>query len=848
MTRHFSIRLLLMALLASALGAGCARLRLPAIDPSGQRIFLPSPNYTTLGTGDKPIGSCLPKPAFQAPPKPPACPPAGVVEGTPVVLAPVVQAAPAAANIAGDKLVLHPTRIIAPVGTEVVLMAGVCSDGYYQKREKIEWNLARNSVGDIVQVAKSGECLNYGVFRKQGEKVDATYAVGRTSVQKETITRGNTDASDDVTVPKGMTWISISSPVEGISRVNAIAPDQKNWATRKQTANIYWVDSQWTLPGPKQAPAGRPVTLTTTVRRNSDGLPRENYIVRYEVTGGQSAGFGPQLQSGAEVTTDANGQASIQLNPATQDGGTTKVKVTVIRPAGPAGDPPRMPLGGGCVAVTWTAPGLALRATGPNAANVGDTITYRVEVSNPGSFASNQVVVTDQLPAGLTLISSNPSHQTFGNENRWDLGTLAPGEARPIDIQVRADQGGEYTYCFRAGTSDGVSREQCVLTRVAAPALSLNVSGPDTAQVGDTAQYRIEIRNAGSTPLTNVRLIDTHDAGLRHVGGQTSPMVLPLGTLAPGEVSRKAVTFLVDSPGRLCHVIEVVSDENQSDARRLCLEATPAPVAPNPSPQQPDPPQQVDRPAVDLSFTAPTEREQGQRALYQIAVKNTGNVPLTNAKIGFDYSDALVPLQASEGWQRANTPRELVWDVGTIQPGDTVLRQVDCQCEMANPAAQCRAIVICDQNVTDGDNVTTRITPRGGGGAQTPGPAPTDDRGQLVVLVSDAIDPVRAGETAKFFIQITNDRQVEDGNVTMQITIPDGLTFNKLAGPALPVLKQQGRVIEISPIKTILAGETLPSFTLETTAARAGAFPLNVTVKSTRVPGGVSDVEEITVQ
>lgn len=844
-------------LLAVAAGAGCARLRLPAIDPSGQRIFLPPPNYTTFGTGEKPVGSCLPKPAFQAPPKPPACPPAGVIDSaaTPVVLAPVVQAAPAATAIAGDKLVLHPTRIIAPVGTEVVLLAGVCSDGYYQKREKIEWHLSRNSVGDFVEIADSGECLNYGVFRDRAKKVDATYAVGRTSVRKETLTRGNQNPADDVQVPEGMTWVSVSSPVEGVTRVNAFAPDQKDWSTRKQTANIYWVDSQWTLPGPQSAPAGRPVTLTTTVRKNSDGTPRENYIVRYEVTGGKAAGFGPQLQSGAEVTTDGNGQASVQLAPATEEGGTTKVKITVIRPAGPAGDPPRLPLGGGCATATWTAPGLAIRATGPNAAKVGDTVTYRVEVSNPGSFASNNVVVTDQLPAGLTLIGSNPPHQTFGNENRWDIGTLAPGEVRPIDVQLRADQGGEYTTCYRASTGDGISREQCVLMRVASQALRLNATGPTTAQVGETAQYRIEIQNTGTTPLTNVRLIDTHDAGLRHVGGQTSPMVLPLGTLAPGEISRKAVTFLVDQPGRLCHVVEVVSDENQSDAQRLCLEATPAPVAPSPQPNPVQPaPQQQPQPAVDLSFTGPTERERGQRALYQIAVKNTGNVPLTNTKIGFDYADALVPLQASEGWQRANTPRELVWDIGTIAPGDTVLRQVDCQCEMANPAAQCRAIVICDENVTDGESVTTRIirtgaAPAPGGNAQAPPtPAPTDDNGRLVVRVSDAVDPVRVGDTAKYFIQITNDRKVEDSNLTMQITIPEGLQFKQMSGPSKTVFKQQGRLIEIEPVQTVLAGETLNQFTLEATALKAGTFPLGVTVKSTRVPGGVSDVEEITVQ
>lgn len=852
MLRRPTTRLFLSVLLLAAAGTGCARFRLPAIDPSGERIFLPAPNYTTLGTGDNlPGGSCLPRPAFQAPSKPSACPPAGVVEqpSSGFVTVPVIQA-PVASQVQGDRLVLHPTRIIAPVGSEVVLLAGVCSEGYYKKRERIEWNLSRNSVGDFIEVADSGEHLNYGLFREQASKVDATYVVGRTSVKKAVLTRGNSQPNDDVAVPKGMAWVSVSSPVEGVSRISVTAPDQKQWSTRKQTANIYWVDSQWTLPGPKCGGAGRPVELTTTVRRNSDGQPRENYIVQYQVTGGKPAGFGPQLQSGAEVTTDGNGEATIQLLPATADGGTTTVKVTIIRPAGPAGDPPRLPLGSGCASVTWTAPGLALRASGTGSAKVGETLTYRLEVGNPGSFPSGEVVVTDALPAGLTMLGSNPPHQTFGSENRWELGSIAPNEVRSIDIQCRADQGGEFTYCFRASNSEGIQREQCVLSRIAAPALVLRATGPETARVGETAQFRIEIENTGASALTNVRLIDTFDVGLRHVGGQTSPMVLNLGTLAPGEISRKAVTFVADTPGRHCHVVEAVSDENQSDAQRLCLEATGAPVT-TPDPVQPPPQTEPDRPGLDVSITGPGEREQGQRALYQIAIKNTGNVALTGAKVGFEYSDALVPLQASEGWQRANAPRELVWTVGNIAPGETVLRQVDCQCELANSAAQCRSIGVCDQNVTDSETVTTRINPRlvppPAQGNNTPPPA-VDDTGKLIVRVSDAVDPVRVGDTARFFIQITNDRKVDDGNITMEITIPDGLTFKQMSGPAAPVLKQQGRIVEITPLKTILPGETLPEFTLETNVVRAGKYPLKVTIRSTRVPGGVADIEEITAQ
>ncbi len=55
-------------LCVSCCAVGCTNLRLPAIDPSGQSIFLPAPNFTTLN----PNGP-FPAPAWQSPPTPPPC-------------------------------------------------------------------------------------------------------------------------------------------------------------------------------------------------------------------------------------------------------------------------------------------------------------------------------------------------------------------------------------------------------------------------------------------------------------------------------------------------------------------------------------------------------------------------------------------------------------------------------------------------------------------------------------------------------------------------------------------------------------------------------------------------------
>ncbi|MFM9118522.1 MAG: hypothetical protein ACKOU6_20420, partial [Planctomycetota bacterium] len=80
------------ALLLSLVGlllasGGCASCRLPAIDPSGDRLFLPTSQSSTN------LETCLPKPAFAAPPKPTPVTAAELGSAAPVTYAPGIACA-----------------------------------------------------------------------------------------------------------------------------------------------------------------------------------------------------------------------------------------------------------------------------------------------------------------------------------------------------------------------------------------------------------------------------------------------------------------------------------------------------------------------------------------------------------------------------------------------------------------------------------------------------------------------------------------------------------------------------------------------------------------------------------
>ena len=121
---------------------GCAQVRLPAIDPSGQRIF--SGGSTTLAGPDCPLFT-RPAAATMAPPvvlgpavKPPCNPP--VVAVQPIVAVPIVAVPVVAVPVApiqqppcgpqgcptGPQLKVCPAQLVAPVGSEVIVTAGLC--------------------------------------------------------------------------------------------------------------------------------------------------------------------------------------------------------------------------------------------------------------------------------------------------------------------------------------------------------------------------------------------------------------------------------------------------------------------------------------------------------------------------------------------------------------------------------------------------------------------------------------------------------------------------------------------------------------------------------------------------
>lgn len=553
--------------LGVAMAAGCAGL--PRIDPSGERFFI-FPSDAPQVPPPTPIDPVTGAPAIAPPlgnlPAPPALPQnSHGIFGGPTIIGPAVGPAVVGQPIPvpQDRLTMTPERILAPVGSEVVLRSGLCTaEGYLETNRRIEWLLGQQGVGEFVEVSEEGQ---HDVLRwpwEKAKKIDNRYAVSYSSPVHNCLTRNAADPLDDLQIRPGDAWITVTSASEGTSYVTAYDPQVEDWSARKATAVIYWVDAQWQLPAPATVELGQPHTLTTTLTRRSDGTPIAGWIVRYEVADGAAARLGYEAGQVAEATTNAQGQASVEISPTDAGAGTSNLRVTIVRPASQGtGGGPQIDVGSGDTSVTWAsglpATGLPpivgeptpqptlppddltpapvtpiptgrpdltvlMQRTTADPIRVGDTVSYNIVVRNNGDGPARNIVITERFESGLQY-PYDPAKSTIVYSDMRDLG---PGDSDQIQLEFKVLEPGRRSHDVTVSADDATdaySRDSFEALPITPPrpTLDLAVVVPRLKEVGDVTgadEIRGVIRNTGSIGASNVTVRLMLDSALQPTG------------------------------------------------------------------------------------------------------------------------------------------------------------------------------------------------------------------------------------------------------------------------------------------------------------------------------------------
>jgi uncharacterized repeat protein (TIGR01451 family) len=93
------------------------------------------------------------------------------------------------------------------------------------------------------------------------------------------------------------------------------------------------------------------------------------------------------------------------------------------------------------------------KTANPSAVRKGDQMTYTIVVTNDGPDIATGVIVRDQLPSGVTYVSSSdPAYNP--TTGAWTVGSMADGGSATLTIAARVGQTGSITNTAQVAASD----------------------------------------------------------------------------------------------------------------------------------------------------------------------------------------------------------------------------------------------------------------------------------------------------------------------------------------------------------------------------------------------------------
>jgi uncharacterized repeat protein (TIGR01451 family) len=408
---------------------------------------------------------------------------------------------------------------------------------------------------------------------------------------------------------------------------------------------------------------------------------------------------------------------------------------------------------------------LALTKTVGNAtANVGDTITYVLTLSNNGPGAATNVQVTDLLPPGLTFVSATPSQGSYDSSmGLWTVGTIAAGTSQTLGLQAQVVSPNAETNTATISRSDQFdpntannSASATETPQQADLALTKTVDNP-APFVGDAVTYTITLSNNGPDAATNVLLSDVLPAGLTFQSStpsqgtyDSSTGVWTVGTVTGGGSQTLLLVARVASPDPQTNTVTIAhADQFDPSTTNNVASATETPQ------QQSD---------LSVAKTVDNARPNvGDLATFTVTATNNGPSPATNVTVSDLLPAGLTFVSAttSQGTYDSGTG---VWTVGTVASGTSQTLAITARVVSPNAQTNTATVTHVDQPDPDPANDTASAT-------ETPQLADL----ALTKTVSNATANV--GDTIAFTLTLSDNGPDAATNVTVNDLLPAGLFF-----------------------------------------------------------------------
>ncbi len=446
-------------------------------------------------------------------------------------------------------------------------------------------------------------------------------------------------------------------------------------------------------------------------------------------------------------------------------------------------------------------PGITVQWVRRGEFNVGQECDIDLVVQNTSKSAVRSVMTEAIIPDGLELVEAKPAAMEGSETPTWTFGELKPGETRTVAMKVIPRQRGDVRLDAFVRMTGFSSSEFSVQE----PMISVEVSGPETVEVGQQAGYVVKVSNPGTGLANNVVIQAAIPEGLEHRSG--SILSIDIGTLNAGE-SRQAKLSLTAVKGGAQNVaVRAIASGDLTDE-------TTATVT-------------VAEPQLKIAINGPEEQLAGRTSDYKMSVSNAGGVPSENVRAKYRIPEGFEFVSANRGGKYSKTDHSIEWFVGTLQPDEAsdfslTLRATEPGelLHQAGVISEHGQVTMCDYNTV------------------VEGMAALD-----LKIVSSSKD-LSKGDEVTWEVHIRNTGSREASNVGMSCELPSGIQLVDAEGPSEHIAENGVMVFRSLP--AIAPNEEIV-YSIRATCLREGNHRLRLRVASESISEPLIGEESATV-
>lgn len=297
-------------------------------------------------------------------------------------------------------------------------------------------------------------------------------------------------------------------------------------------------------------------------------------------------------------------------------------------------------------------PKLAMTLKGPKEVMYGETAVYQIIVANPGTGDAEAVTVN--------LISDDASEA-----DAKQLGTIAAGQQKTIEVSMTASQAGSMKMHFAARSGDLMTEaSEDVLVR--REKLEAAIIGPALVFAGSEATYTVELANTGDAPASEVLVGVLLPEGSKYLGGiaaaqeKSGQLIWSAGAVAPGKRMTFEFTCTLNEAGTIEVPLQAQSGELiTSAAATTKVEAV-----------------------ADLKLTVNDPqgpKPVGEEVIYEVTITNRGTKAARQVAVVVNFSEGIDPIGVEGAKAEIGGGQALIDPIASIGAGESVQLKVKAQ-------------------------------------------------------------------------------------------------------------------------------------------------------------------------